>query len=137
MSKPQASPRLAEAMSRSRGFSNLIRLDAYGRIACAAGTVGADPGRYQSSWFQALKAGEPVMNVRDVNALDIDGDFLKKENATLAILVLGGTKKRLGGNYSRENIERIGREELAGWNGGGEKLTQRLNACVAKAKPAQ
>src|ERR1700681_1062957 len=83
------------------------------------------------------KVGEPVMNVRDVNALDIDGDFLKKENATLAILVLGGTKKRLGGNYSRENIERIGRDELARWNGGGEKLTQRLNACVAKAKPAQ
>jgi two-component sensor histidine kinase len=60
----QCSPRLAEAMSRSRGFSNLIRLDAYGRIACAAGTVGSDPGRYQSSWFQALKAGEPVMILR-------------------------------------------------------------------------
>ncbi len=81
------------------------------------------------------KAGEPVMNVKDVNALDIDSDFLKGENATLAILVLGGTKKLLGGNYSRENIERIGREELARWNGGGERLTARLNACVAKAKP--
>jgi hypothetical protein len=81
------------------------------------------------------KTGQPVINVRDVNALDIDSDFLKKENATLAILVLGGTKKRLGGNYSRENIEKIGREELARWNGGGERLTQRLNACVARAKP--
>jgi hypothetical protein len=50
--------------------------------------------------------------------------------------VLGGTKKRLNGNYTRENIERIGREELARWNGG-ERLTERLNACVAKAKPAQ
>ncbi len=83
------------------------------------------------------KTGQPVINVRDVNALDIDSDFLKKENATLAILVLGGTKKRLGGDYSRENIEKIGREELARWNGGGERLTERLNACVAKAKPAQ
>ena len=83
------------------------------------------------------KAGAPVMNVQDVNALDIDSDFLKQKNATLAILVLGGTKKRLAGNYSRENIEKIGRDELARWNGGGERLTQRLNACVAKAKPAQ
>jgi hypothetical protein len=83
------------------------------------------------------KTGEPVMNVRDVNALDIDKDFLKEERATLAILVLGGTKKRLNGDYSRENIERIGREELARWNGGGARLTERLNACVAKAKPAQ
>jgi hypothetical protein len=96
-------------------------------------------GEGSIAFHQALrgKAGDPVMNVRDVNALDIDGDFLKKENATLAILVLGGTKKRLGGNYSRENIEKIGRDELAGWNGGGENLTQRLNACAAKAKPAQ
>ena len=83
------------------------------------------------------KAVEPVMNVREVDALDIDKDFLKDEHATLAILVLGGTKKRLNGDYSRENIERIGREELARWNGGGERLTERLNACVARAKPAQ
>jgi len=83
------------------------------------------------------KAGAPVMNVNDVNALDIDPAFLKGENAKLGILVLGGTKKRLNGNYSRENIERIGREELAHWNGGGARLTERLNACVAKAKPVQ
>jgi hypothetical protein len=82
------------------------------------------------------KTGAPVMNVRDVDALDIDSDFLKEKNASLAILVLGGTKKRLGGNYSRENIERIGRDELARWNGG-ERLTERLNACAATAKPAQ
>jgi len=83
------------------------------------------------------KAGQPVMNVNDVNALDIDPAFLKGENAKLGILVLGGTKKRLNGNYSRENIEKIGREELARWNGGGERLSERLNACVAKTKPAQ
>ena len=83
------------------------------------------------------KQGEPVMNVRDVDALDIDRDFLKEKNANLAILVLGGTKKRLAGNYSRENIERIGREELARWNGNGERLSERLDACAAKAKPVQ
>ena len=83
------------------------------------------------------KPDMPIMNVRDVDALDIDGDFLKRENATLAILVLGGTKKRLAGDYSRENIERIGREELARWNGSNERLTERLNACAAKAKPVR
>jgi hypothetical protein len=81
------------------------------------------------------KSGQPVMNVRDVNALDISNAFLKSENATLGILVLGGTKKRLNGNYSRENIEKIGREELAQWNGRTSKLFQRLNTCIAKATP--
>jgi hypothetical protein len=80
------------------------------------------------------KSGQPVVNVQDVNALDIDSAFLARENAALGILVLGGTKKRLNGNYSLENIEKIGREELARWNGGSDKLTQRLNACVMKAK---
>jgi two-component sensor histidine kinase len=60
----QCSPRLAEAMQRSGGFANLIRLDAYGRVACAAGNVGPDPGRSQSSWFQGLKSGEQVMITR-------------------------------------------------------------------------
>jgi two-component sensor histidine kinase len=60
----QCSPRLAEAMQRSGGFANLIRLDALGRVSCAARTVGADPGRYQSAWFQSLKAGEAVAITR-------------------------------------------------------------------------
>jgi two-component sensor histidine kinase len=61
----QCSPRLAEAMNRSGGgFSNLIRFDAYGRVACAAGTVGDDPGRYQAAWFQAIKRGEAAAIIR-------------------------------------------------------------------------
>ena len=96
-------------------------------------------GEGSIAFNQALrgKAGEPVMNVQEVNNLDIDSSFLKEQGATLAILVLGGTKKRLGGNYARENVERIAREELVRWNGGGERLTARLNACLAKAKPVQ
>jgi hypothetical protein len=81
------------------------------------------------------KTAQFVMNVQDVYALDIDSELLEKEKATLGILILGGTKRRLNGNYSRENIEMIGHEELARWNGGSEKLTQRLNACFTKAKP--
>jgi|GEM_PF-1114346 len=80
------------------------------------------------------KTAQFVMNVHDVYALDIDNELLKRENATLAILILGGTKKRLNGNYSRENIEKIGHEELTRWNGGGKGLTQRLNVCMAKAR---
>jgi two-component sensor histidine kinase len=60
----QCSPRLAEAMNRSRGFANLIHLDATGRVSCAAGTVGPDPGRYQSPWFQDLKRGDQVVITR-------------------------------------------------------------------------
>ncbi len=61
----QCSPRLAEALSRSGGgFANIIRLDALGRVSCAAGTVGPDPGRSQSAWFQGLKSGERVVVTR-------------------------------------------------------------------------
>jgi two-component sensor histidine kinase len=65
----ECSPRLAEAMNRSGGFANLIRLDAFGRVSCAAGSVGADPGRYQSAWFQSLKNGDHAAITRlDVGA---------------------------------------------------------------------
>ena len=96
-------------------------------------------GEGSIAFNQALrgKSGEPVMNVKEVNELDIDGDFLKAQGAKLAILVLGGTKQRFAGHYTRENVERIAREELAKWNGSSERLTARLDACVAKAKPVQ
>jgi hypothetical protein len=81
------------------------------------------------------QTGKPVMNINDVNSFHISGERLKADKATLAILVLGGTKQQLGGNYSRENIEKIGRAELARWNGGGANMTARLNACIGQAKP--
>ena len=83
----QCSPRLALAMSRSRGFSNLIRLDALGRVSCAAGTVGADPGRYQSPWFQTLKAGEPVV----VNRLDV-GAYAREPAVMIAVRAADGDR---------------------------------------------
>ena len=61
----QCSLRLAEAMQRSQGFSNLIRVDAGGRVSCAAGPVGTGPTRdVQSDWFQTLKRGAPVAVAR-------------------------------------------------------------------------
>ena len=76
----QCSARLAEVMSRSKGFSNLIRLDSAGRVACAAGPVGADPARVQSDWFQALRRGEPVAIAR------VDtGPYAKSPAALMAV----------------------------------------------------
>jgi two-component sensor histidine kinase len=77
----QCSPRLAEAMRRSGGgFSNLIRLDPNGRVSCAAGTVGEDPGRYQSAWFQALKGGETAV----ISRVDA-GPYARGASALIAV----------------------------------------------------
>ena len=77
---PECSPRLAEALNRSQGFSNLIRLDSRGRVACAAGRVGLDSGRAQSDWFTALKRGEPAVIVR-VDA----GAYASQPSALIAV----------------------------------------------------
>jgi two-component sensor histidine kinase len=87
----QCSPRLAEAMDRSRGFANLIRLDPYGRVACAAGTVGPDPARYLSAWFQGLKGGQRVMITR------VDVGAYAKEPAVLIAVRDEGRDGRFAG----------------------------------------
>jgi two-component sensor histidine kinase len=80
----QCSPRLAQAMTRSPVFGNLIRLDPHGRLACAARTVGADPGRYLSPWFQALKGGQEAMIAR-VDA----GPYASEPSALIAVRATG------------------------------------------------
>ncbi|MES1154940.1 MAG: hypothetical protein ABUL48_00775, partial [Pseudorhodoplanes sp.] len=57
---------------------------------------------------------------------------LRTNGASMNILAFGGTKALLRGDYSKENIERVGREEFAKWSGGAS--TRRLNACAAQAK---
>ncbi len=114
-----------------------------GRIERIAFGIAADAGPVEqfgegSVAFNRILLGQtakPIMNIDDVNALHISSERLKNENATLAILVLGGTKEKFGGNYSRENIERVGRAELARWNGGAGEITKRLNACLKQVKP--
>jgi two-component sensor histidine kinase len=76
----QCSPRLAEAMERSRGFANLIRLDAEGRVACAAAPVGPGFRREQSEWFQSLRRGEPVAITR----VDV-GPYARAPAALMAV----------------------------------------------------
>jgi len=75
----QCSPRLAEAMRRSTGFSNLIRLDAQGRVSCAAAPLGSDQ-QAGSDWFQALRHGEPMAITR-VDA----GVYSSKPAALIAV----------------------------------------------------
>ncbi|MGA7788544.1 MAG: hypothetical protein WCA56_10305 [Xanthobacteraceae bacterium] len=70
-----------------------------------------------------LGRSSPIMNGHDVDALDISG-------GPVTVLVLGGTKALLNGDYSRQNIERVGRAEFARWNGDPSDPTQRLDACV-------
>jgi hypothetical protein len=54
--------------------------------------------------------------------------------SSLSILVLGGTAKDVGGDYSAKNIERVGRTLLTNWTG---DLTGRLRSCsdAATANP--
>jgi two-component sensor histidine kinase len=53
--------RLAEVAARIKGYDNLIRFDAGGRVACAAADVPADPARADRPWFRALAGGERLV----------------------------------------------------------------------------
>jgi len=57
----QCAQRLSEIEARLKGYENLIRFDASGRFACAAGNVPADPQRGERSWFLALERGTPLV----------------------------------------------------------------------------
>ena len=73
---------------------------------------------------QALVAkSTPIMNDHDVDTLDISG-------ASVTVLVFGGTKWLLNGNYSRQNIEEVGRAEFARWNGDPSNPSSRVDACI-------
>jgi two-component sensor histidine kinase len=60
--------RLAEVSQRIPGYQNLIRFDRIGRVACAGGTVPADPLRQTRPWFQRLAAGDSLVITRDAGA---------------------------------------------------------------------
>ncbi|HEY5409933.1 MAG TPA: histidine kinase dimerization/phosphoacceptor domain -containing protein [Caulobacteraceae bacterium] len=61
-------PRLRELMVRTPGMLNMVRLDRFGRVACAADSVGSDPQGARASWFTRLEAGErSVMEAAPAN----------------------------------------------------------------------
>ncbi|HEX8232847.1 MAG TPA: sensor histidine kinase [Caulobacteraceae bacterium] len=57
----ECAPRLAQLMARTEGFANLVRLDALGRVRCAAGSVTGGGERRSQPWFQQLAAGRPAV----------------------------------------------------------------------------
>jgi len=61
----QCAARLAEIKGRIPGYANLIRFDSIGRVACAADSVPADPGRRARPWFRALANDDPVVVTSD------------------------------------------------------------------------
>jgi hypothetical protein len=93
-------------------------------------------GEASYAFARRLRADIPEtpMNVIDVYKADIGPSWLRTNNASLSVLALGGTKALLRGDYSKPNIERVGREQFAKWNGDAGAPTRRLNACVAQAE---
>jgi hypothetical protein len=77
-----------------------------------------------------LAKSGPVMNGHDVEALDISG-------RRVVLLLFGGTRTKLNGDYSRHNIEAVGRQEFARWSGAAAPPTGRLDACVKQLNLGQ
>jgi hypothetical protein len=71
-------------------------------------------------------------NSLDTGRLDIKIDTTPGSINALSILVLGGTAKALGFDYSRQNIEKIGRQALQSWQANRPK---RLQTCANAVVP--
>ena len=65
----QCVQRLTQVVGRIPGYSNLIRFDSIGRVACAAGDVPLDPMRGRRAWFEALERGDRLVVTRDLGAV--------------------------------------------------------------------
>jgi hypothetical protein len=77
----------------------------------------------------------PIENAKDVDRLDIDiskPDQFHGADASLAILIFGGTKKLLHGDFSASNIGKIGEAQFKQWNVTSEP-GGRLRACLSTA----
>ncbi len=61
----QCAQRLAQVAHGIPGYTNLIRFDRLGRVACAAGDVPQDPQRTQRPWFERLQRGDKLVISRD------------------------------------------------------------------------
>ena len=68
-----------------------------------------------------------VMNVHGTNSLDISG-------VTVSVLILGGTRRFLRGDYSHDNIKAVGPEVFARWKQNSRDPMRRLDACIEQAK---
>lgn len=83
--------RLSEALDDISAYENLLRLDANGRVACAAATVGPDPVRKDAPWFQQLAKGEPLV------IADAPPGLYGRAPAILAAVPAGGAGQAFAG----------------------------------------
>jgi two-component sensor histidine kinase len=102
----QCASRLADVAAHIKGFDNLIRFQASGRLACAAANVPGDPDRAYRPWFQTLAGGAPLAIAADpsealagqpslleaVPAQDADGRF---DGALVAVMSLASLRPDL------------------------------------------
>jgi two-component sensor histidine kinase len=86
----ECAQRLADVRARLTGYSNLIRFDSRGRVACAAATTPYDTQRGARSWFQALRNGDSIV------VASVPGATYANEPAVLAA-VRAGTPDKFDG----------------------------------------
>ncbi len=86
----ECAQRLADVRARLTGYSNLIRFDSRGRVACAAATTPYDTQRGARSWFQALRDGDSIV------VASVPGATYANEPAVLAA-VRAGTPDKFDG----------------------------------------
>jgi hypothetical protein len=80
-----------------------------------------------------LGVESPIENAKDVDRLDIDiskPDRYHGSDASLAVLLLGGTKRLLDGDFSASNIRKIGEAQYKQWNVASDS-EGRLGACLS------
>ena len=111
----ECAQRLADVRARLPGYANLIRFDARGRVACAAATTPYDTQRASRAWFQALRAGDPIVVASDPGAVYATepsvlavvragppGDF---QGAMAAVLTLDELKIETANRFLPEGAE--------------------------------
>jgi hypothetical protein len=83
-----------------------------------------------------LGIDKPIESAREVDRLDInlaEPDQRHGAGASLAVLLLGGTKRLLGGDYSEANIRKVGQAQFKRWSAAGSDGEARLGACFDAA----
>jgi two-component sensor histidine kinase len=90
----QCAERLAQIARRIPGYTNLVRFDRRGRVACAAADVPVDDARAQRPWFQRLERGERLVITRD------PGSAYAAEPAVLAAVRAESPDKAFDGAFA-------------------------------------
>jgi hypothetical protein len=106
--------------------------------------IAGDTGPYDHFGEGSIAFNKALLDERrriedagDVDSLDIDLAEPRRqhlEGASLAVLVLGGTRRLLGGDYSEANIRKVGEVQLKRWSAAVPGSEGRLNACLDAAQ---